>query len=200
MVWRLAAEKRTRLSYVAGTVARTVESLITLSTLPECLYSDNSVLLGGDLSLLDSSVGEWSPVATTNECISLCQNTQGCHYWTVSKEDEDSRCQLKSWKGRLIKKDGFISGSLPSACRKCDDCSLIVPAPLIKVAHIMRPVNSNRVCTVRGHRWMHVVKWSFVLGIEHISIPHPSATTHEMPEERRKCHPSVVFLSFFCLY
>ena len=82
--------------------------------LSECLYADNSILVGGDIDSLD----EWSPVKSTAACIDLCRERDGCKYWTITKGGEDSKCQLKAWRGVLEKQEGFISGSLPSACCK----------------------------------------------------------------------------------
>ena len=59
---------------------------------------------------------------STNRCIDLCRATEGCRYWTVSKFFPMS-CRLKGWKGRLKRRSGFISGSLPSAC--CELSSLV---------------------------------------------------------------------------
>ena len=48
--------------------------------------------------------------------------TWGCRYWTVQKLDTSTGdsssnvCTLKKWKGQLVHKEGYISGSLPSAC------------------------------------------------------------------------------------
>ena len=80
--------------------------------LSECLYADNSILVGGDIDSLD----EWTPVSSTAACIDLCRERDGCNYWTITKEGVNSRCQLKAWRGVLEKEEGFISGSLPSAC------------------------------------------------------------------------------------
>ena len=58
----------------------------------------------------------------TNKCIDACENTKGCNYWTVSKNGGlnggQLRCQLRQFKGSMVKKTGFVSGSLPSACCK----------------------------------------------------------------------------------
>ena len=83
--------------------------------LSECLYADNSILVGGDMDSLD----EWSPVKSTAACIDLCRERDGCKYLTITKGGEDSKCQLKAWRGVLEKQEGFISGSLPSACCEC---------------------------------------------------------------------------------
>ena len=80
---------------------------------PECLYSDDTQLVGGDLT--PSS----TPVTSTNACIDLCRKTEGCKYWTVTKGEKDQRCQLKAWQGRMEAHRGYISGSLPSACCEC---------------------------------------------------------------------------------
>ena len=82
----------------------------------ECLYADNSVLVGGDIDALD----EWSAVPSTAACIDLCREREGCKYWTITKGGADSRCQLKAWRGVLEKREGYISGSLPSACCEYD--------------------------------------------------------------------------------
>lgn len=84
----------------------------------ECFYSDNSILLGGDITNVTSTTDSdhWTPTSGTASCIDLCRNMPECKYWTVSKKGSQSKCQLKRWKGKLVKRFGYISGSLPSAC------------------------------------------------------------------------------------
>ncbi|XP_040583140.1 uncharacterized protein [Lepeophtheirus salmonis] len=85
------------------------------SDVTECLYSDDSVLEGGDL--YPNSV---SFVSGTFECIRLCSSTPRCRYWSVDKLMNETRhvCTLKAWKGELIPKKGYVSGSLPKACHE----------------------------------------------------------------------------------
>ena len=63
--------------------------------------------------------------------------TWGCRYWTVQKLDSSSGvasniCTLKKWKGQLVHKEGYISGSLPSACCKllCVSFTLLGTVPV----------------------------------------------------------------------
>ena len=72
--------------------------------------------MGGDIDALD----EWTAVTSTAACIDLCREREGCKYWTITKGGADSRCQLKAWRGVLEKREGYISGSLPSACCEYD--------------------------------------------------------------------------------
>ncbi|TRY69316.1 hypothetical protein TCAL_09878, partial [Tigriopus californicus] len=82
----------------------------------ECLYADNTALMGGDLRV--DSDGKPIPtiVTGTTRCIDLCNRTPECQYWVISKQGQKSQCILKKWKGRLVKKEGYVSGSLPKAC------------------------------------------------------------------------------------
>ena len=82
----------------------------------ECLYADDTILVGEGNTLNSQPL----VVTKTAECIDACINTWGCNYWTVEKSDEDRdlKCDLKSWRGRIVKEPGYISGSLPSACCK----------------------------------------------------------------------------------
>ena len=69
----------------------------------------------------DEGDNEVEEVSTTGECIDLCERTEGCNFWTVAKRTTGSstvNCQLRKWKGKLVKKSGYVSGSLPSACCK----------------------------------------------------------------------------------
>jgi len=77
------------------------------------LYSDNTELVGGDLRPEEEDE-EGVLVADTSACIDLCVDTAGCRYWSVAKES--GRCRLKAWRGRLRRRAGHVSGSLPAAC------------------------------------------------------------------------------------
>ena len=101
----------------------------------ECFYADNTQLVGGVGSVINPNP---LPVTSTGECIDACVKTWGCRYWTVTKtnanvnsnanakltSDTDVNteinvnCDLQKWKGRRIEAEGYISGSLPSACCK----------------------------------------------------------------------------------
>jgi len=83
----------------------------------DCFYADDKFLEGG--SEKDSKM---VIVGSTVNCIDRCiEMKKECSYWSVSKSEDDNTqltCHLRRWKGRLIKKTGYISGSLPSACCK----------------------------------------------------------------------------------
>lgn len=84
----------------------------------ECFYADETQLVGDGNALNPKPIN----VGNTADCIESCINTWGCRYWTVSKSPNlatgSVECHLKSWKGRREQAQGFISGSLPSACCK----------------------------------------------------------------------------------
>ena len=81
----------------------------------DCFYADEKFLEGGS----DKDV-KIEIVGSTVNCIDRCiEMKKECSYWSVSKKQDDNNqltCHLRRWKGRLIERKGFISGSLPSAC------------------------------------------------------------------------------------
>ena len=81
----------------------------------DCFYADEKFLEGGS----DKDV-RIEIVGSTVNCIDKCIEMKNeCSYWSVSKKQDDNNqltCHLRRWKGRLIERKGFISGSLPSAC------------------------------------------------------------------------------------
>ena len=85
--------------------------------LSDCFYADEKFLEGGS----DKDV-KIEIVTSTVNCIDRCiEMKKECSYWSVSKKHDDNNeltCQLRRWKGRLIERKGYISGSLPSACCK----------------------------------------------------------------------------------
>ena len=86
--------------------------------------------------------------------ICFCQ-TWGCRYWTVQKinnsnGDTSNVCTLKKWKGQLVHKEGYISGSLPSACCKYQYYYSAVPHWLIRGATFLAKARLHLIRTKLG--------------------------------------------------
>jgi len=94
----------------------TVTCLDKLSDDPVCVYSDQTDFQGGeDLPEVFGGGGVETNPKSSAECIDLCEQTEGCNYWTWIM-DEKINCFLKKTKGDSVRRPKYVSGSDPKAC------------------------------------------------------------------------------------
>eukprot|EP00092_Neocalanus_flemingeri_P080117 GFUD01099904.1.p1 GENE.GFUD01099904.1~~GFUD01099904.1.p1 ORF type:complete len:1109 (+),score=396.10 GFUD01099904.1:107-3433(+) len=84
---------------------------------PECVYSDGTEFVGGDLHGDLGGGGLETDKKSSAECIEECDNREGCNYWTWLK-GEKVNCFLKKTRTDSVRRNGYVSGSTSGACDK----------------------------------------------------------------------------------
>ena len=117
---------------------------------------------GGDLPAVFGGMGlETSPESSAG-CIALCEERQGCHYWTWVMGARVN-CYLKSGRGVAVRRAKHVSGSVPGACTRTPPSPTCtrntVALPLISFTTYTINVRETRV-TTSAERSHCVTDWS----------------------------------------